>query len=328
MKRQRKVYARPKKPWSKERIDSENKLLEEYGLRRKREIWITEAKLRSFRRRAREIASTEDKEEEKILMKKISELGLIGAKAHLDDVLALKIEDLLDRRLQTIVFRKGIGSTQSQSRQFIVHGHIAIDGRRITWPSALVSLEQENKIAIYSNSKLKDSISKLKVRQPKKKEKTKEIGATSKEKPKEGKVKPVSSDTDTKQDKKETKTEAPKPETQVEKVVEEGKEVVEKVVEEVKEVVEKVAEKVKEIEKVAEKDVKKIKKEAEKDIKKAEKEIKKDIKEVEKEAKAVEKKIEKVIKEEIKKDVEKVKEKVTDKKIEEKKSVDTDASKK
>lgn len=161
MKRQRKKYSRPKKPWSKDRIITEKKLLKEYGLRRKKEIWRVEEKLREFRRRAREIVASQDKEEEKKLIKKLSNLGLINKEAHIDDILALTIEDLLDRRLQTIVFKKGIASTQRQARQFIVHGHISVNGRRIRWPSALMTLEEEKNVGIYQKSKLKDSIAKM-----------------------------------------------------------------------------------------------------------------------------------------------------------------------
>ena len=162
MRKHRKRYSRPKKPWSKERLDSERGIASEYGLRRKGEIWKVEARLREFRRRAREIVASQNKTAEKELVDKIIGLGLIPKESHLDDVLALTVENLLDRRLQTIVFRKGIGSTQKQARQFITHGHISIDGRRVEWPSAFISLEQEEKIGIYGNSKLKDAIVKLK----------------------------------------------------------------------------------------------------------------------------------------------------------------------
>ena len=215
MKRQRKVYARPKKPWSKERLDTEKVLITNYGLRRKREIWIVEAKLRDFRQRARAVVSQQDKVEEQKLIKKASQLGLIGESSHVDDVLALKIEDLLDRRLQTIIFKKGIGTTQKQARQFITHGHIAIDGRRIKWPSALITLDDEKSIGIYGNSKLKDSILKMKA----------EVKKTAKPVKKEGET-------------VEAVVEG------AEKVVEEVKEKVEKVAEVVENAVEEVKEKV------------------------------------------------------------------------------------
>ena len=69
--------------------------------------------------------------------------------AVLDNVLDLTIEDILERRLQTIVFRKGLARTIYQSRQLITHGHITIDGRRVTIPGYIVLKEDETKI-VYS----------------------------------------------------------------------------------------------------------------------------------------------------------------------------------
>ena len=60
MKKQRRKYSRPKRPWDKERIERERKVLRGYGLRRKKEIWRMEAILRDFRRRARELVANKD----------------------------------------------------------------------------------------------------------------------------------------------------------------------------------------------------------------------------------------------------------------------------
>ncbi|MEM5781920.1 MAG: 30S ribosomal protein S4 [Candidatus Aenigmatarchaeota archaeon] len=149
MKRQRKKYEKPLRIWDKERIESEKKLLKEYGLRRKKEIWRMESVLRKYRRIARNLAAKRDKEKEKILLGKLNKLGLLKPDASLDDVLALTVENLLERRLQTLVYRKGLASTIKQARQLIVHGHIALDGRRVRWPSMLIPLADENKIGFY-----------------------------------------------------------------------------------------------------------------------------------------------------------------------------------
>lgn len=155
MKKQRKQYSRPRKPWDKERIEKEKKILRDFGLRRKREIWRAEEILRDFRRRARELAASKDEEDKKILLNKINQLGLISKDAGLDDILGLSIENILDRRLQTIVFKKGLVNTLKQARQFIVHGHIAVDGSRTRWPSQLIAINEENKINFYGKSKVK-----------------------------------------------------------------------------------------------------------------------------------------------------------------------------
>jgi small subunit ribosomal protein S4 len=152
MKKQKKKFGKPLRPWDKTRIEEERKIIQNYGLRRKREIWKTESILRNYRRIARNLAAKRDKEKEKILLDKLFRMGLISKDANLDDVLALTIEKLLDRRLQTLVFKKGLASTPKQARQFIIHGHIALDGRRVKWPSTIVLITEENKISLYEKS--------------------------------------------------------------------------------------------------------------------------------------------------------------------------------
>jgi len=155
MKRQKKKFERPKKPWDKTRIEEEKKLIQNYGLRRKKEIWRVESILRNYRELARDLAARRDKEKEKILLDKLFKMGLINKDANLDDVLALTVENILDRRLQTLVFKKGLAQTIKLSRQHIVHGHISFDNRRIRWPSMLVPLGGEEKISFYEKSKVK-----------------------------------------------------------------------------------------------------------------------------------------------------------------------------
>jgi len=155
MRIQKKKYERPLKPWDKTRIETEKKLLKDYGLRRKKEIWRAESILRNYRRLARTLAAKKDKEMEKILLDKLFRMGLIEKSASLDDVLALTVEKILDRRLQTLVLKKGLTNTPKQARQFIVHGHIALDGRRVKWPSTLIKKGEEKKISFYGKNKLK-----------------------------------------------------------------------------------------------------------------------------------------------------------------------------
>ncbi len=148
MKRQRKKYETPTRPWDKERIEREKELVRKYGLKKKREIWRVEAELRKFRRLARVLAAKKDKEKEKILIQKLIKLGLLAENASMDDVLELTVENLLDRRLQTIVVKKGFANTLRQARQFIVHGKIKIGQRKITFPSYIVPKNEEDKIQV------------------------------------------------------------------------------------------------------------------------------------------------------------------------------------
>ena len=155
MKQQKSKFERPRRPWDRVRIEEEKKLIQNYGLRRKKEIWREESILRNYRRLARSLAAEKDKEKERILLEKLFMMGLINKDAGIDNVLGLKIENILDRRFQTLVFKKGLSKSIKQARQHIVHGHIAFDGRRIRWPSMLVPLGGEDKIGLYEKSKLK-----------------------------------------------------------------------------------------------------------------------------------------------------------------------------
>ena len=154
MRSQKKKYEKPLRTWNKASIDAERKLMQNYGLRRKKEIWRAESILRNYRRLARNLAAKKDKEREKILLDKLVKIGLLNPNPSLDNVLALTTEKILDRRLQTLVFKKGLATTAKQARQYIVHGHVALDGKRVRWPSILVPMTEEGKISFYERSKI------------------------------------------------------------------------------------------------------------------------------------------------------------------------------
>ncbi|MEM5799101.1 MAG: 30S ribosomal protein S4 [Candidatus Aenigmatarchaeota archaeon] len=149
MRKIKKTYSKPKRPWDKVRIEEEEKIIKKYGLRKKGEIWRAAALLRSFRQRARNLAAIKNEEEEKKLLERLHRLGLLDKGAILNDVLSLTVEDILERRLQTIVIKKGLANTIKQARQYIVHGHIGVEGRRVKFPSFLVTRELEDKIDFY-----------------------------------------------------------------------------------------------------------------------------------------------------------------------------------
>lgn len=153
MRKIRKKYTKPLRPWDRERISEEKKLKIKYGLRRKREIWKAVSILRQFRSRARDIVAKKDSNAEKVLIKRLNRLGILEKDAKLNDVLTLNVNDILKRRLQTIVFEKGLANTPKQARQLITHGHIGIDGRKFLFPSAIVTKELEPKISYYGKFK-------------------------------------------------------------------------------------------------------------------------------------------------------------------------------
>lgn len=142
----RKKYARPKKPYDKARIESERKVKENFGLRRKKEIWRAEGIVRNFRRRARDLQAKPNQQAEKELLERLNKLGIHVKK--LDDVLQIGLDEILSRRLQTIIFKKGLANSMKHSRQLIVHGHVMIDDRKIFWPSYIVEKNSEGKISL------------------------------------------------------------------------------------------------------------------------------------------------------------------------------------
>jgi len=154
MRRIRKKFKKPRSPWSITKIREDRKLLNEYGLRRKKEMLIAQEVLRNYRQRARELIAEKDKEKERILIEKMAKTGLLAKKeSTLDDILALTITNVLDRRLQTLVLRKGIAKTPMQARQLIVHGHVSVAGRKTKFPSYMVPVEEERKITLHMPEK-------------------------------------------------------------------------------------------------------------------------------------------------------------------------------
>jgi len=148
-KKRRKKYKTPKFPWRTDVLQSELKIMGEYGLRNKRELWRFKTMLSKFRRTARMLLGMSGRERtirESQLLSKLKKYKILPEDATLDDVLDLRVEDILERRLQTLVFRKGLARTIYQARQLITHGHIAIGERRVFSPSYLVLGEEEDLI--------------------------------------------------------------------------------------------------------------------------------------------------------------------------------------
>jgi small subunit ribosomal protein S4 len=146
----KKHYETPSHPWQEERIKAENELIKQYGLKNKREVWKAQTLLRKFRSQARKLLAHplagQAKKETTQLLQRLSRLGVLAPNSSLESILALDLKSILERRLQTQVFKKGKASTPLQARQFITHGHIAINGKKVTIPSYLVYKEEEEQI--------------------------------------------------------------------------------------------------------------------------------------------------------------------------------------
>ena len=164
-KRSRKKWQSPPHPWQKERLEREAVLMSRYALKNKRELWKMEAIRRKYRKVARELlaAIAAGKEYDpyvkrtmEAILNKAKRYKLIPEDGTLDDILAMDIERVLRRRLDWLVYEKGLAKTPRQARQLIVHGHIAIRGRRINVPSYLVPVDEEEHISYYEGSPLAD----------------------------------------------------------------------------------------------------------------------------------------------------------------------------
>ena len=145
IKRKKRAYSRPRQLFDRTRIDEENVLIRKYGLKNKKEIWKAKSLISKFRRRAKELISSSP-EEQKAFFERLTKLGLRANTV--SDVLALTEKDLLNRRLQTFVFKKNLTNSPKQSRQLIVHKHIIVDDKIVNIPSFWISLDLENKIDI------------------------------------------------------------------------------------------------------------------------------------------------------------------------------------
>ncbi len=144
----RKKFARPLKPYDKNRIEEEAEIVKKYGLKNKRELWTAKTTIDTIRSQVKKlIIHPEEKEE---LFNRLLNLGLITPESTIDDVLALAKENLLERRLQTIVFKKGLAKTVKEARQMIVHRKVKVLDRTITIPGYLIKVNEEMGITILS----------------------------------------------------------------------------------------------------------------------------------------------------------------------------------
>lgn len=151
-------YSGPSHPWDKTRIEEESAIAREYGLKNRKELWKMRSILKGFTDQAKRLIAITGKQsdrEKQQLLKKLHKLGLTETEqAKLDDILNLKVSNILERRLQTQVVRKGFAKSMKQARQFLNHRHILIGDRKVTQPSYLLTKEEEKLLKIAENSSL------------------------------------------------------------------------------------------------------------------------------------------------------------------------------
>src|ERR671921_1434595 len=150
----KKKYTRPRSIWTSDQISSELYVVGSYGLRNKKELWKAQTEIARIRNQARAllaISADIRHEKETKLLNYLSRLGIVAEGSTLDDILNLKIEDILERRLQTIVMKRSNLKSPYQARQIVVHGHVSIGNRKINLPGYLVKKDEEAQILIHLN---------------------------------------------------------------------------------------------------------------------------------------------------------------------------------
>ncbi|CDJ43151.1 40S ribosomal protein S9, putative [Eimeria tenella] len=149
---QSKTARNPKRPFEKERLDQELRLLGEYGLKNKREVWRVQYALAKIRSAARELLTLEEKDPRRIfqgtaLLRRMVRLGLLSeGEQKLDYVLGLTVQKFLERRLQTRVFKLGLAKSIHHARCLIRQRHIRVGKQIVDIPSFMVRVDSEKYI--------------------------------------------------------------------------------------------------------------------------------------------------------------------------------------
>jgi small subunit ribosomal protein S9e len=147
-----KTYKVPRRPYIAERLDQELKLAGQYGLKSKREIYRIGYALSNIRRAARDLLTLDEKDPRRLfegnaLIRRLIRIGVLDeAKAKLDYVLGLKIEDFMERRLQTQVFKLGLAKSIHHARVLIRQRHIRVGKQIVDIPSFIVRLDSQKHI--------------------------------------------------------------------------------------------------------------------------------------------------------------------------------------
>jgi len=91
------------------------------------------------------------KEKEQLLESLFSK-GLLVSGADIGDVLEINVEHMLSRRLQSVVYYRGLAPSMRAARNLIIHGHICIGNQRMTVPGYHILKEEEEHLQYSSNS--------------------------------------------------------------------------------------------------------------------------------------------------------------------------------
>jgi small subunit ribosomal protein S4 len=157
--KQRRKYTRPAHPWQMERITAEKEICVKYGLKTKTELWKAQSKLARIRDQAKKLLALKGEKADKERRELINKMVAWGIKVgSTDDILALDVTALLERRLESVVFRKGLSSTLKQARQFIVHNHVYVGSHKVSVPSYIVLASEEDNVRLVEGIKVEKGV--------------------------------------------------------------------------------------------------------------------------------------------------------------------------
>ena len=154
------TFKTPRRPFEKERLDNEMQIIGKYGLKNKREVWRVQLTLARIRKAARELLTLDEKDPRRLfegaaLMRRMVRYGLLGENENkLDYVLGLTQHKFMDRRLQTVLFKKGLARSIHHARILIKQKHIKVGKNIVNSASFLVRTQSEKNIDLKPNSSL------------------------------------------------------------------------------------------------------------------------------------------------------------------------------
>ena len=149
-----------KKKWDKNTIVEEAVFVTDYALKNKKEIRKAEALLSKLKTIAKDFNKTTETKASAgaaQFVNKIKAQGYLNVEAtSLDEVLDVTLRELFERRLSTVVYKAGLARTPGQARQFVVHGHVTVNGEIVTAPSYPTTVKDAETVAFIGSSTLAD----------------------------------------------------------------------------------------------------------------------------------------------------------------------------